>query len=66
MRFLLGVIFGIFLTIGVAYVSDAARPPRAETEAKPMVNWDVVDRNFKDISESVQDGWAKLIGRKEG
>jgi hypothetical protein len=27
-----------------------------------MVNWDVVDRSVHDLSETVRDQWARLVG----
>lgn len=48
MRLLLGVILGVFLTIGFAYVHDASTGHPSESTAqssvqqRPMVNWDVV------------------------
>jgi hypothetical protein len=47
MRVLFGIILGVFLTIGFAYVYDASTThtsaPTAQTspEQRPMVNWDV-------------------------
>ena len=69
MRVLLGVIFGVFLTIGFAYVYDASttRPsnPTAQTsvEQRPMVNWDVVSGNWQGFSLSVRNTWNKLAAR---
>ncbi len=62
MRLLLGMILGAALTIGGAYVSDTASKPAAGSgvEARPMVNWDVVGRNFDSVSGMVKDGWNKL------
>ncbi|ALK10776.1 hypothetical protein [Blastochloris viridis] len=44
MRFLIGVIFGVILTIGAAYVHDNVNFGReARAVARPMiVNWDVL------------------------
>jgi len=61
LRLFLGIILGIILTIGTAYVADALRPDDAA--ARPMVNWDVVDQNLHGISERIQDGWARLTNR---
>ena len=69
MRILLGVILGVFLTIGFAYVYDASttRPsdPTARTslEQRPMVNWDVVSGNWHGWSLSVRNTWNKLASR---
>jgi hypothetical protein len=69
MRLLFGVILGFFLTVGFAYVYDAstAHPsePTAQTsvEQRPMVNWDVVNRNWRGWSLGVQNTWHKLASR---
>jgi hypothetical protein len=60
MRLILGMILGAALTIGGAYVSDTTRGTGAET--RPMVNWDVVGRNFDSVSTAIKQGWAKLTG----
>jgi hypothetical protein len=54
MRLIFGIIIGVLLTIGGAYVHDSASEPR-------IVNWDVADRNFQDIASSLHDGWARLV-----
>ena len=46
MRLILGIILGGALTVGGAYISDTA----AGAGAKPMVNWDVVAKNFDEVS----------------
>jgi hypothetical protein len=69
MRFLLGIIVGAILTIGVAYLSDASisRPSNAvaqtNVEQRPMVNWDVVGRNWQNLSLGVRNTWNKLAAR---
>jgi hypothetical protein len=69
MRLLLGIILGILLTIGVAYVHDASLTRPSETtsqtsvEQRPMVNWDVVSRNWQDLSSGVRNTWNRLAAR---
>ncbi len=60
MRLILGMILGAALTIGGAYVSDSSKA--STPEARPMVNWDVVAKNFDYMSGLVKQGWAKLTG----
>jgi hypothetical protein len=60
MRFALGLIVGVLITIAAAYLRDAALPRGAD--ARPMVNWDVVDRSVHDLSETVREQWARLVG----
>jgi hypothetical protein len=69
MRIFAGIVLGIFLTIGFAYVYDAStsRPsePTAQTgvQQRPMVNWDVVTSNWQGWSSGVRNTWHKLASR---
>ncbi len=56
MRMFFGIILGVVLTIGAAYVSDSIRTER------PVVNWDVVKDGVKAVSSTVQGSWARLTG----
>ena len=58
MRLIFGIILGALLTVGGAYVVDS----NSGTEAKPMVNWDVVSKNVETLSTKVKQGWARLTG----
>jgi hypothetical protein len=71
----LGVILGILLTIGGAYTYDSvtgravSAPSETAGDQRPMVNWDVVARDFNDVraglvevGNRVQEGWKKLTG----
>lgn len=62
MRVFIGIIVGILLTVGTAYLVDAMRPaPGPDAVAtRPMVNWDVVEQNFHSLSSRVQEGWIRL------
>jgi hypothetical protein len=63
MRVLFGIIIGIFLTIGVAYIHDATLNPTASGSAtieRPMVNWDVVSVDWQDLKARVAAGWRKI------
>jgi hypothetical protein len=65
MRFLLGLILGAALTIGGAYVSDtASRSAGSGIDQRPMVNWDVVSKNFDSVTAMIRQGWNKLTGDK--
>jgi len=69
MRFLLGIIVGIVLTIGVAYMSDASTSGTSHSaiqtsdEQRPMVNWDVVNSNWQGLYLGVRNTWNKLAAR---
>jgi hypothetical protein len=60
MRLIFGIIIGILLTIGGAYVHDSASDP-ANPSQRRIVNWDVADRNLREIASSLHDGWARLV-----
>jgi hypothetical protein len=61
MRLIFGIVLGCALTIGGAYVADSMAAP-ASTGAKPMVNWDVVGKNFEAITTLAKEGWKKIAG----
>ena len=56
MRLILGIILGVALTIGGAYVADKT------SSAQPMVNWDVVSKNVDSLTALARDGWKKITG----
>jgi hypothetical protein len=64
LRVFIGIIVGILLTIGTAYVADSLRPGTGSTgtevAARPMVNWDVVGDNFRSLSTKAQEAWTRL------
>lgn len=58
-----GIILGIILTVGAAYVYDSVRKTRIQAGIeRPVVNWDVVNRLAKILVSSVQASWARLTG----
>jgi heme O synthase-like polyprenyltransferase len=65
MRVFFGMILGVLLTVGAAYVHDAgtvqdsvSNLPR--TEQRPMVNWDVVAENWHQLSARLRQQWEKI------
>ncbi len=64
MRFLLGIIVGIGLTIGGAYLYDSGTTTdAAAAEARPMVNWDVVDTNWQRATSRMRREWDRLAAK---
>ena len=65
MRFLFGIIVGICLTIGGAYLYDsrATAEPSSTTAARPMVNWDVVATNWERANSRVRKEWDRLAAK---
>jgi hypothetical protein len=68
MRFFLGLVVGVLMTIGVAYLSDAAvsgpSSTTTEVDQRPMVNWDVVDKNWQNFTHGVRNTWNKLASAR--
>jgi hypothetical protein len=68
MRVLLGMILGALLTVATAYALDSWRAPAAATANTPpgvqrtMVNWDVVGKNWNQLTVRVRQEWNKLTG----
>ncbi len=61
MRMLLGIVFGVLLTVGAAYVADST----ATAGDARMVNWEVVNRNLQSAGQQVRTGWNRLTGAVE-
>jgi len=53
MRFLLGVLVGILITIIGVYIADYGAD-----DQKHMVNWDVVGDRLSDLTAGAQRVWA--------
>ena len=58
MRFIFGLIIGGLLTVGGAYLVDSM----SDATAKPMVNWDVVQKNLDNETALAREGWRKIAG----
>ncbi len=64
MRLLVGLIFGVLLTVAGAYVHDTA-PERFMTQSaahnsRPIVNWDVLNSNLRSLQTWVGAEWRRL------
>lgn len=68
MRLILGMVLGALLLTAGAYYHDSLSTspvsggPNA-SEHRQMVNWDVVESNWKSLKVRVQEGWASLRAR---
>jgi hypothetical protein len=64
MRFFLGLVVGVLMTIAVAYLIDASSSGPADSTAqvdrRPMVNWDVVDKDWQSFTHGVRNTWNRL------
>lgn len=68
MRFLFGIIVGIGLTVGGAYLHDSfggatTTDASGATATRPMVNWDVVDKNWQRATTRVKREWDRLAAK---
>lgn len=69
MQILLGIIFGVFMTVGFTYVYDVTTsgPPDPKTQTsivqQPVVNWNVVNEKWRGWSLRVRNTWNKLAAR---
>jgi hypothetical protein len=69
MRLLFGIILGVFLTIGGAYLYDshnaldATNATNATTSAqRPMVNWDIVNTKWQHLTDRARSEWNRVAG----
>jgi hypothetical protein len=73
MRLLLGIILGVCLTVGGAYIYDShnaldatgttGAPGSASASAlRPMVNWDIVSVEWQHLTERARSEWTRLTG----
>ena len=78
MRVFLGIILGAILTVVGAYsydvltgkvVTTTELPSKLATDERPMVNWDVVGKNWqhletnlRDMATRVHEQWTKRAG----
>ncbi len=63
MRFLLGVIVGVLLTVGVAYVADSRADP---LQGGRMVNWTVVGEKLNERTADLQTVWENFTRQITG
>lgn len=65
MRVLIGIILGVVLTVGGAYLYDSQTIPGAATSSsasaqRPMVNWDVVSTKWNHLTERARAEWTRI------
>jgi hypothetical protein len=67
MRVLIGIIFGVLLTVGGAYLYDShyavANSGNASGLQRPMVNWDVVGTKWNHLTERARAEWSRLAAK---
>ena len=62
MNLLAGIVLGILLTIGTAFMADAFVTLDLTTEncSKQVVNWDVAKERLHETTASIATGWDRL------
>ena len=58
MRLAFGMIIGAALTVGGVYMADAV----AGTQAKSLVNWELVAKNVDAMTTIARTGWKRIAG----
>ncbi len=72
MRLILGILIGIGITLGAAYVHDMNLPAAAaapsdgspatpDLASRPVVNWDVLNAITHDATEWARGQWNRLV-----
>jgi hypothetical protein len=64
-RLFFGIIVGIALTLGAAYIYDSVRDTSGGEGSfdRPVVNWDVLGHSVKSLPSALRDGWERMTGR---
>jgi hypothetical protein len=59
MNLLFGIVVGILLTIGTAFMADAfvTSDVTADTCSKQIVNWDIAKERLHETTASIETGW---------
>ena len=66
MRVLFGIILGVCLTIGGAYIYDSHNALDAanaqDVAQRPMVNWDIVNNKWQQLTVRARTEWNRVAG----
>ena len=65
MRVIIGILLGVILTVGGAYLYDshnAVTAANSNSLQRPMVNWDVVSTKWNHLTERARAEWTRLAG----
>jgi hypothetical protein len=67
MRVLIGIILGVIITVGGAYLYDSRRTVTSSDSAtsaqRPMVNWDVVSNKWDHLTARARAEWSRLAAK---
>ena len=63
MRFIFGVLVGVALTVGGAYLFDTQQIGASEASlARRMVNWESVSKNWHQFTGYARNQWTRIAG----
>jgi len=64
MRVLIGIVLGVLLTVGAAYLYDShyAVTTMNASSQRPMVNWDVVSNKWNHLTTRAKAEWVRIAG----
>ncbi len=65
MRIFFGMVLGAALTVAAAYFYDLRSTPTpapSAGEQRSVVNWDVVESNWRELKARALQRWARLAG----
>ena len=66
MRLLFGIVLGVCLTVGGAYIYDSHNALDAvnapASAQQPLVNWDTVTAKWQQWTERARTEWTRLAG----
>ena len=62
MNLIAGIVVGILLTIGMAFMADAfaTSDVTAENCSRQIVNWDIAKERLHETTTSIATGWDRL------
>jgi len=69
MRVLFGMIIGAMVTVGGAFIYDnvaGGSSADGAATARRMVNWDVVEQNWRTVRERAHEAWMALSHKMQG
>ena len=68
MRVLFGIVLGVALTVGAAFIADtwATGGATSAPQHRSMVNWDVVGNNMRVVQQHAREVWAKISQKTSG
>ena len=63
MRFIFGIIVGVALTIGGAYLHDRGASSAGDPSRRALVNWDTARALVDAETAFLRQLWTKVVGR---